>query len=129
MQALEIENYKARIKRIKQRKGKSDQGYLTCKNCRKDFQESQNFSWKCCTHRSEYSKEDDLWWCCLKKGVEQKGCKLQKHEPLDEDEDEEELELKNKRRIQFTRCLCCKELGHAIEECPRDPNLKTVTIN
>ena len=33
------------------------------------------------------------------------------------------------RLKQFTRCFCCKELGHSIEECPRDPNLKTIEIN
>ena len=25
------------------------------------------------------------------------------------------------------RCRCCKEIGHSIETCPRDPNIKTVT--
>ena len=23
------------------------------------------------------------------------------------------------------RCVCCKEIGHRIENCPRDPNFKT----
>jgi len=23
------------------------------------------------------------------------------------------------------RCVCCKEKGHSIENCPRDPNIKT----
>jgi hypothetical protein len=23
------------------------------------------------------------------------------------------------------RCNCCKELGHIINDCPRDPNLRT----
>lgn len=23
------------------------------------------------------------------------------------------------------RCFCCKEVGHTIDQCPRDPNLKT----
>jgi len=23
------------------------------------------------------------------------------------------------------KCLCCKQLGHDMKECPRDPNIKT----
>lgn len=26
---------------------------------------------------------------------------------------------------KLIRCMCCKELGHSIEVCPKDPNLKT----
>ena len=43
----------------------------------------------CRTHRSEYSTEDDLWWCCLKKGFKSPGCKLQKHEVFENDEEED----------------------------------------
>ena len=79
---------KQRIKKLKLRKGtKIDPRNQTCKNCRKDYDENQNFSWKCWTHRSEYSEEDDLWWCCLAKGIEAKGCKMSKHEPIPEDDD------------------------------------------
>lgn len=28
--------------------------------------------------------------------------------------------------LKFMRCACCKEIGHSIEKCPRDPNLKTL---
>ena len=27
--------------------------------------------------------------------------------------------------LKYIRCQCCKEVGHRIEECPRDPNIKT----
>lgn len=23
------------------------------------------------------------------------------------------------------KCMCCKELGHKTQDCPKDPNLKT----
>jgi len=96
---------KIRIKKIKLKKGKIDTGIKMCKNCKKEYKDNENFSWKCRTHRSEYSKEDDLWWCCLKKGMDNKGCKLQKHESLEDEDDEDiedaekvqENELKNKR--------------------------------
>lgn len=64
-----------------------------CKNCKKEYKDNENFSWKCRTHRSEYNKEDDLWWCCLKKGMDNKGCKLQKHECLEDEEDEDMEEV------------------------------------
>jgi hypothetical protein len=27
--------------------------------------------------------------------------------------------------LRNVRCLCCKEIGHRIENCTRDPNFKT----
>lgn len=86
-----------------------------CKNCRKDFIETENFSWKCRTHRCEYAAEDDLWWCCLKKGFNSVGCKLQKHEALDNSSDEEDDRQKSKsNEMKNKRCQCCKEFGHLI---------------
>ena len=26
---------------------------------------------------------------------------------------------------KYKRCYCCKEFGHSISECPRDPNFVT----
>lgn len=31
----------------------------------------------------------------------------------------------NDANLRNARCLCCKEIGHRIENCPRDPNLRT----
>lgn len=123
-----VESLKTRIKKIKARKGKLDTGIKMCKNCKKDYKENENYSWKCRTHRSEYSQEDDLWWCCLKKGND-KGCKLQKHESLDDEEDDdidEDKDSKKEKELKFKRCQCCREIGHNIEDCPRDPNLRTM---
>lgn len=37
-----------------------------CKKCNKEYKETENFSWKCRTHWSEFGGE--LWWCCGKSG-------------------------------------------------------------
>ena len=41
-----------------------------------------------------------------------------KHEEDDEEQDIVEIEVKK-------RCCCCKETDHVVEDCPRDPNIKT----
>ena len=67
-----------------------------------------------------------MWWCCLAKGQDTKGCKQSKHEPIPEDEGESDQENDKKNKSYLIRCRCCKEIGHSIETCPRDPNIKTV---
>ena len=68
-----------------------------------------------------------MWWCCGKQGKESLGCKFSKHESKEDDEDDADGEekLKEEQRLKYVRCLCCKEVGHKIEDCPRDPNMKT----
>ena len=100
---------------------------MSCVNCKKDYNENQNFNWKCRTHRGEYSEQDDLWWCCPKKGVETLGCRTSKHMPeVDKGSDDDHADLKIQQSI---KCQCCKEMGHSIENCVRDPNIKTVGTN
>jgi len=114
---------KERIKKLKNRRGKFDAGSKICKKCGKDYLEKENFNWSCSTHQSEFSGE--MWWCCGKTGKEARGCKFSKHESKDDEEDEdanEEVQDDNKLK---QRCLCCKEIGHLIDDCPRDPNLRT----
>lgn len=77
-----------RIKKLKSRRGKFDEGSKVCKKCGKDFMEKENFNWSCSTHQSEFSGE--MWWCCGKTQKEARGCKFSKHEKQDEDEDEDE---------------------------------------
>ena len=77
-----------RIKKLKMRRGKFDEGSKVCKKCSKDFMEKENFNWSCSTHQSEFSGE--MWWCCGKNAKEARGCKFSKHEKQDEDEDEDE---------------------------------------
>tara|TARA_B110000285_G_C15099918_1_gene604384 strand:- start:1042 stop:1209 length:168 start_codon:yes stop_codon:yes gene_type:complete len=30
-----------------------------------------------------------------------------------------------KQQLKQQKCVCCKQLGHLMDECPRDPNYKT----
>lgn len=78
-------------------------------------------------HVSEYGGE--MWWCCGKRGKDQAGCKFSKHESKDDDldeplEEEERLRM-DSVMLKNVRCLCCKETGHRIENCTRDPNFVT----
>lgn len=100
-----------------------------CKNCGQEFNERDNYNWSCKTHYSEYGGE--MWWCCLKKGIRAPGCKSQKHESKDDDDDMDEdgADGVNKNKVKKNaRCLCCKELGHEIVDCPRDPNFKAAFL-
>lgn len=107
------------------KKGKNDRDIKICKNCHKEYFEKENFNWSCRTHHYQFNGE--FYWCCGKRGEDQIGCKVSKHECKD-DEDEEDAEEKKKdkeRQLKYMKCMCCKELGHSIENCDRDPNLKT----
>ena len=86
----EKEKMRARIIKLRNRKGKVDVGIKTCKNCGKEFHENSNFNWSCHIHWSQYDTETLLWWCCGKKGKDQKGCKVQKHEIQNEVDDEDD---------------------------------------
>mmetsp|Transcript_37135 Transcript_37135/g.56994 ORF Transcript_37135/g.56994 Transcript_37135/m.56994 type:complete len:113 (+) Transcript_37135:1954-2292(+) len=69
-----------------------------------------------------------MWWCCGKRGKNEPGCKFSKHESKEDDEEEEDDHDKEKnkqRHMKYVRCQCCKAIGHTIDNCPRDPNLKT----
>jgi|DEB0MinimDraft_12_1074336.scaffolds.fasta_scaffold19958_3 hypothetical protein len=69
-----------------------------------------------------------MWWCCGKRGKDQPGCKWSKHECKeddDEEDDENDKEKNKAKQMKLMRCQCCKQIGHNIDDCPRDPNLKT----
>ena len=120
---IDREKMKERVKKLKMRRGKIDDQEKVCKNCGKDYIETENYNWSCRTHRSEFSGE--IWWCCGKNTPDAQGCKYSKHESKeDEDEDGLDVEIKSKNNSKI-RCHCCKELGHTIEECPRDPNIRS----
>lgn len=70
-----------------------------------------------------------MWWCCGKRGKDQPGCKYGKHESKEEDDFGEEFEQSKDANLKYVRCICCKELGHKIEQCTRDPNLRTNAVN
>lgn len=115
-----------RIVKLKQKKGKIDKDIKMCKNCGKEYLEKENFNWSCKTHKYDYSGE--MWWCCGKRGKGQDGCQSSKHESKEDDEDEDEQKnraLDLQKGLRYTKCNCCKEIGHQTEDCTKDPNLKT----
>jgi len=109
---------KDRIVKLKARRGKLDVDLKICKKCSKEYSEKENFNWSCRTHKSDWSGE--MWFCCGKDKKEAQGCLFASHEEKKDDEDEDG----NQEDVQ-KKCLCCKQMGHFIDDCPRDPNLKT----
>lgn len=69
-----------------------------------------------------------MWWCCGKSSKEAPGCKFSKHSTQEEEEENEDNNYGSEGN-KLIRCMCCKELGHGIEICPRDPNFKTKVDN
>ena len=88
---VELENLKIKVIKLKARKN-FDTNKKLCQYCTKEFNESENLNWSCCTHRSEWG--GDMWWCCGKTKKNSPGCKFQKHVSMKEDgEDDEEIDL------------------------------------
>lgn len=117
---------KQRITKLIARKGKFESSNKTCKKCTKEYNEKENFNWSCRTHQSDWGGE--MWWCCGKREKEQPGCKFSKHESKEDDDfgnDETQAGDENGKVRKYVRCMCCKQLGHTIENCFRDPNFKT----
>ena len=120
--AEDRDKLKKNVSRLIAKKGNLQSSTKICKNCQVEFVEKENFNWSCRTHQSEWGGE--MWWCCGKRGKDQPGCKFQKHIARSEHEDSEDLGTDgNVMRKQ--QCKCCKEMGHSIENCSRDPNLIT----
>lgn len=79
-----------------------DKNFLLCKNCGKDYVDSENYNWSCRIHQSEFSGE--MWWCCGKTTKEAVGCKFKKHEIRNEDQEDEDAEGKNENAKKHLRC-------------------------
>jgi hypothetical protein len=75
---------KTRLKRISKQVGKVDVSVKMCNNCGTEFNEKDNYNWSCLTHKSDYGGE--MWWCCGKKNINDKGCIKQKHVSSKEDD-------------------------------------------
>lgn len=109
------------------RKGKFDSVLKQCKQCNKEYNEKENYNWSCRVHQSEWGGE--MWWCCGKRGKEQPGCKFSKHVVANDQEEEfkdpKEIEEERLKQLRYQRCQCCKEVGHSIDKCTRDPNYRT----
>lgn len=73
LQQAEIERYQAKIGKLRQRRN-VDLSKKICRNCNKEYNESENYNWSCCTHRSEWG--GTMWWCCGKPKLNSPGCKF-----------------------------------------------------
>lgn len=82
-------------------------------------------NWSCRQHYSPYGGE--MWWCCGKLPRDTPGCKFSMHESKDDEEDDmaDEKDENKETTNKYNRCACCKEIGHKIDDCTRDPNIKT----
>jgi hypothetical protein len=50
------------------------------------------------------------------------------HETKEDEKDDEEdkrTAAEKEKMLRYVRCICCKEIGHRIEHCTRDPNFRT----
>ena len=112
---------KRTIEKMIARKGKIDQGIRNCVDCGQDYLDQDNFNWSCRVHQSEYSGE--MWWCCGKTDRKAPGCRTKKHAGGNDDDEGSRLIID--QHNPYRKCMCCKEMGHRTQECPRDPNLKT----
>lgn len=65
-----------------------------------------------------------MWWCCGKSTHNAPGCRFGQHATNEDKEENEEVKDPSEV-LRTTRCMCCKELGHTIDQCPKDPNFKT----
>ena len=116
---------KERYKKLRSRRFINNGPTLqTCLKCGKDYNETENYNWSCRMHQSQYSGE--MWWCCGKTNKDANGCKFSKHQPRTDKDDDC---MQNPMATQVKRCKCCREIGHTIENCTKDPNLRTTIGN
>ncbi|CAI2385299.1 unnamed protein product [Moneuplotes crassus] len=115
----ERDKLKEKIQKLKNKRQRVDINQKMCKKCNKDFLESENYNWSCRTHTSEFTV---MYWCCGKSNKDAPGCTVGKHESRD-DEDDPTAEDKEEKH-KYAQCLCCKETGHTMGDCPKDPNYK-----
>ena len=90
---------------MKQRKRGINLGVKTCKNCFKEYIDSENFNWSCRTYRSEFSGQ--MWWCCGKTTKDALGCKFFRHISREDEEDEEDekyVDDQDKSKTKTQKC-------------------------
>ena len=111
----ELKTIKFRSRKSKVIKTSSDEKF--CAICFQVYNDQENFNWSCRTHKSQLT--EDRYWCCNGEGKDAPGCIVSKHvtnEELIEQAEESKL-------VKF--CSGCKEIGHSIHECFKDPNIQT----
>lgn len=111
----ELKTLKTRQRKSKVIKSYGDEKF--CVNCLQVYKDQDNFNWSCRTHKSQFS--ENRYWCCNAEGKNAPGCMFSKHST-----NEELLELDEENKtVKF--CSGCKESGHSIQECFKDPNVQT----
>ena len=111
----ELKTLKTRHRKSKVIKSYGDEKF--CVNCLQVYKDQDNFNWSCRTHKSQFS--ENRYWCCNAQGKSAAGCIFSKHTTNEEllEQDEEN------KTVKF--CSGCKESGHSIQECFKDPNIHT----
>lgn len=67
---LEIDKLRQRLVKMKRRRN-INVNQKICKNCQKEYLESDNFNWSCTTHQAEWGGK--MWWCCGKTSKDAQG--------------------------------------------------------
>lgn len=114
----ELRLMRTRSKKSKVLRSESQEKF--CAMCFQVYNEQENFNWSCKTHKSKLC--NDRYWCCNGIGKDAPGCLLSKHIT-----NEELLEQEEKGEV-IKYCIGCKEVGHSINACPKDPNIQTNVI-
>lgn len=56
----EMEKLRERFVKMKRRRNVNINQKI-CKNCQKEYLETDNFNWSCTTHKAEWGGK--MWWC------------------------------------------------------------------
>ena len=91
-----------------------------CLKCNKTYVEYNNYNWSCRTHLGVF--HESTYWCCGKQGKDAPGCIVSRHMTKEEVNGGGNAAEVGPAAVF---CISCKKHGHCINECPKDPNLKT----
>lgn len=82
-------------KRMKQAKFRyqGEDTERVCVNCKKLYNEEENFNWSCKVHTSQFG---EFWWCCGKTDKNALGCKALKHESMEDQKEKEQTFIEKK---------------------------------
>ena len=106
-------------KKVNQLKGKNriDEAneLKSCTYCDTWFIEKENMNWSCRRHTNKWN--GSIYFCCGQTKEKALGCQYSKH--ISKEEEEEEIQKTKK-----SWCSSCRQHGHSLEDCPKDPNVK-----
>lgn len=114
-----------RKKFMKKSKETDPNDEMICTRCKRMFKQSENFNWSCRTHLNEFN--GTAFWCCGSQDKNSAGCFIRKHESLELKDSSELIGSKSNNFCSVTSIQSCRAIGHTIKECPKDPNIKSIT--